>query len=188
MKSFFDHFGLLAPYYEVFIHPQPPKKLVSLIHPESHGIILDAGGGTGRVSQYLHSQATQIVVADEAYKMLREAQKKDGIQTACSHTESLPFKSNSFTLIIMVDALHHVADQPKTAAELWRVLAPGGQIIIEEPNIQLSGVKAMALAEKLALMRSHFLSPAQMLNLFQDNAAKKRLELEDTSAWIIIEK
>ena len=60
----------------------------------------------------------------------------------------------------MVDALHHVIHQGQTAREMYRVLKPGGRIVIEEPDIRKFGVKLIAVAEKLLLMRSHFLSPA----------------------------
>ena len=47
----------------------------------------------------------------------------------------------------MVDALHHVADQEATIRELWRLLKPGGRIIIEEPDIRRFEVKLLALIE-----------------------------------------
>ncbi len=188
MKPFLDHFGLLAPFYEFFIQPKDPEKIRSLVHLPANGIVLDAGGGTGRVSQYLRSKAAQVVVADEFFEMLQEAQKKDGLQSVRSYTEDLPFKNDTFDCIIMVDALHHVSDQLKTAEELWRILKPGGRLIIEEPNIHSFGVKFIALAEKLALMRSHFLSPQQIISLFQGTPAITHLELENALAWIIIEK
>jgi SAM-dependent methyltransferase len=188
LKPFLDHFGVLAPYYEFFIRPRDPKKIGTMAHIPPGGIVLDAGGGTGRVAQYLRGMAAQIVVADESFEMLREAQKKDGLKPVQSCTENFPFKADTFDCIIMVDALHHVADQLKTSEELWRILKPGGRIIIEEPDIHSLGVKFIALAEKLALMRSRFLSPQQIMSLFQEKSSFMRVELENALAWIIIEK
>ncbi len=188
MKPLLDHFGLLAPVYEFFIRPRDREKLWSLARIPPNGIVLDAGGGTGRVSQYLHGKAAQIVVADESFGMLRETQKKVGLQPVLSLTENLPFQNNSFDSIIMVDALHHVADQQETAEELWRILKPGGRLIIEEPDIHSFGVRIIALAEKIALMRSHFLSSRQILSLFQGKLSIMRVEMEDALAWIIVEK
>jgi len=188
MKPFLNHFGFLAPFYEFFIRPRNPEKIESLVHLQPDGIVLDAGGGTGRVSQYLRGKAAQIVVADESYEMLREAQKKVGLQPVLSYTEVLPFKNGAFDCIIMVDALHHVSDQLRTSKELWRILNLGGTLIIEEPDIHYLGVKLIALAEKIILMRSHFLSPQQITHLFQGKASFVRLEKENALAWIIIEK
>ena len=188
MKNKLDHFGILAPFYEFFIHPTNPQKLSSLIPETPKGTLLDAGGGTGRVSQFLRMKAANIFVADGSYEMLLEARKKEGIHTIQTMTESLPFQNESFDSIIMVDALHHVANQTETASELWRVLKPGGRIIIEEPNIHTLRVKLLAIAEKLALMRSHFLSPERISRLFEGKSAKKHIEVEDTMVWIIVEK
>ncbi len=72
----------------------------------------------------------------------------------------------------MVDALHHIIDHRQTIQDLWRVLAPGGILIIEEPDIRLFGVKLLALAEKLALFRSHFLSSSTIAGLLRDAGAE----------------
>jgi ubiquinone/menaquinone biosynthesis C-methylase UbiE len=188
VKPFFDHFSLLAPFYEFFIPPRNPEKIELLAQLPSDGIVLDAGGGTGRVAQYFRGKAAQILVADGSIKMLREAQKKDGLHPVLSFTENLPFQNDTFDCVIIVDALHHVADQLKTCDELWRILKPGGRLIIEEPNIQFLSIKLIAFAEKLALMRSHFLSPQKIITLFQGKPALTRIELEDALAWVIVEK
>jgi demethylmenaquinone methyltransferase/2-methoxy-6-polyprenyl-1,4-benzoquinol methylase len=88
----------------------------------------------------------------------------------------------------MVDALHHVSDQFKTAEELWRILAPGGRIVIEEPDISSFRIKLVAIGEKLALMRSHFLAPTQIADLFHFANANVQMINEGTIAWIIVEK
>ncbi len=89
----------------------------------------------------------------------------------------------------MVDALHHVLDSRQTAGELWRVLKAGGKIVIEEPDIRKFAVKLVAIAEKLLLMRSHFLSASaieQLISLStgQDSGLNKKTIL----IWVVIDK
>ena len=184
----FDHFDFLAPFYERFIKPQDPQEMWALMDLPVSGALLDAGGGTGRVAQFMVGKANPVVVLDLSRKMLTEARQKDGLCPVCSHTENLPFENESFERIIMVDALHHVCNQQNTADELWRVLQPGGCIIIEEPDVRAFSVKLLALAEKLALMRSHFLSPPQIAKLFDSKDAHVRVETGEFNAWIIVEK
>lgn len=184
----FDHFDLLAPLYERFIKPKDPQDLWRMADLPTSGALLDAGGGTGRMAQFMHNKAHPVVVADLSCKMLAEARQKDGLHPVCSHTEKLPFPDAAFARIIMVDALHHVCDQQQTVDELWRTLQPGGRIVIEEPDVRTLPVKGIALAEKLALMRSHFLSPSRIARLFHYSDARVQTEAKDYNAWIIIEK
>ncbi len=184
----FDHFDFLAPLYETFIQARDPKELWKLADLPADGALLDAGGGTGRVAQFVNGKASPVVVADVSRKMLSEAQQKDGLLTVCSHTEKLPFRDGTFARIIMVDALHHVCNQQETVEELWRALKPGGRLVIEEPDVRSFAVKLVALAEKAALMRSHFLTPQQMIHLFHFPDARVWIETDKFRAWVVAEK
>lgn len=188
MKNKFDHFGLLAPFYERFIPPREPQKLLELLSLSGGETLLDAGGGTGRLAQFLVGKAALVVIGDESMKMLREAGAKEGLRPVCSLTEQMPFAGGSFERIMIVDALHHVGNQAYTAAELWRILKPGGRLIIEEPNIRTLRIKLVALAEKLALMRSHFLAGDEIQGLFVPLGAVLQVVCEDTTVWVIVEK
>lgn len=188
MSYVLDHFGLLAPFYERFIRPREPQTLRTLADLPTSGALLDAGGGTGRVAQFLRGRAAQVVVADLSPKMLQQARKKEGLLLVCSETEELPFLDESFARVIMVDALHHVRDQRRAAGELWRVLRPGGRIVIEEPDARTLGTKLIAWGERLALMRSRLLSPAQIAELFGYPNARVHIRTEGSTAWVVVEK
>jgi demethylmenaquinone methyltransferase/2-methoxy-6-polyprenyl-1,4-benzoquinol methylase len=122
--------------------------------------------------------------------MLRQAVGKDGLQPANAFAEWLPFPTGSFDRILMVDALHHVADQVRTARELMRVLAPGGRLVIEEPDIVHFPVKVVALAEKIALMQSHFLHPRRIQVLFQALGGRATVHTlpDNVNAWVLVIK
>lgn len=184
----FDHFDFLAPFYETVIPPKVPQTLLTLADLPTQGALLDIGGGTGRVAQFLTGYASSVVVADLSLPMLAEAQRKDALLSVAAHSERLPFADGAFARIVMVDALHHVIDQRATAAELWRTLQPGGRIVIEEPDVRTLTVKVLALAEKAALMRIHFLTPTQIAALFEHTDASIRIEASGFNAWVIVEK
>ena len=184
----FDHFDLIAPLYDRVFKIKEPKNLIRYLNLPISGTLLDAGGGTGRVSETMRELVSSIVVADLSIEMLRKADDKDGLKTVCSHTELLPFPDEYFERILMVDALHHVCNHRETSNELWRVLSRGGRIVIEEPNINEFSVKMVALAEKLALMRSSFIPPSRIESLFDYSNAKTRIDIASYNAWIIIDK
>jgi demethylmenaquinone methyltransferase/2-methoxy-6-polyprenyl-1,4-benzoquinol methylase len=182
----FDHFGLIAPIFSNVGYSSVATMLEQADLP-TPGRVLDAGGGTGRVANVIREHAGEVVIADPSLGMLRQADRTQ-LGLACSNSESLPFPSNSFERIIMVDALHHVIHQGQTAREMYRVLKPGGRIVIEEPDIRSFFVKLIAVAEKLLLMRSHFLSPKSIVDLFSFDSAKANIHAAEGNAWVVIEK
>lgn len=184
----FNHFDYIAPVYDQVISPPDPEKLFKLVGLPVSGRLLDVGGGTGRISYALREWVTGIVVADSSFGMLEQAKKKSGLSIVCVNAEELSFPSESFERVIMVDALHHVRDYRATAEELWRLVRPGGRIIIEEPDIRSMSTKFMAVAEKIMLMRSHFVSPPAMEGLFRYAKASVHTEKEGSTCWIMIDK
>lgn len=161
----FNHFDLIAGLYNRTAQFSPSALLLELLALPPEGLLLDTGGGTGRVADALRSLVREVVIADLSQGMLRHAADK-GLATVCAPAENLPFASNTFDRIIMVDALHHVLNQRQTVTELWRVLSPGGRIVIIEPDIRKFAVKLIAIGEKMLLMRSHFLSAEKIVELF----------------------
>jgi demethylmenaquinone methyltransferase/2-methoxy-6-polyprenyl-1,4-benzoquinol methylase len=184
----FDHFNLISPIYDHIFGRRIDHEIVQFADLHENQSLLDIGGGTGRVT-VLFSEITQkLLVADSATKMLQIAKQK-GIFGVNCESEKLPFGRESIERVILVDALHHVANQAQTLKEMWRVLSPGGKMIIEEPDIQNFYVKLIAIGEKVLFMRSHFLSPKEIIALCQfDNHAAVKVHREHGIAWIIITK
>lgn len=184
----FDHFDLISPLYDLIFGRRIDHEIVEIASVQNNQMLLDVGGGTGRVSILFKNHVKNVFIVDSSFNMLREAQHK-GITTLNSNSEDLPFSDEIFQRIIIVDALHHVKNQKETLAEMWRVLAKGGKIIIEEPDINNFVVKLIALGEKIMLMRSHFISPKEIaaMSNFGDNAEIK-VKTQKGIAWIVIQK
>jgi ubiquinone/menaquinone biosynthesis C-methylase UbiE len=183
----FDHFDFLAPWYDRFIYRPPDDFFFSLVGNEARRV-LDAGGGTGRVSRRLLADGRWIVLADSSIKMLSHASVAGHFGRVGSLTEQLPFAPGSFDCVLIVDALHHVQDPLGTLRNLWRVLSPGGRLLVEEPDISRFPVKLIAAGEKLALMRSHFLSGEQIAELMRQLGAEPAIRRKDHTLWVLADK
>lgn len=182
-------FNLIAPLYDRIFKVSNSEILRDLLQLNRDQLLLDAGGGTGRVSEQFQNDVHQLILGDYSFSMLREAKKKNpGEQLQISSLE-LPFPDESFDRILVVDALHHFPAQRQVVVELLRVLKTGGRLVIEEPNILHVEVKIIALLETLALMGSHFHTPQEIQVMVQDEAVQASVHLpEGHIAWIVAEK
>jgi ubiquinone/menaquinone biosynthesis C-methylase UbiE len=183
-----DHFNFLGPVYDLVFGRAIDHDMVEIAGLQPDHKLLDVGGGTGRVAVLFKEITDQILIVDSAIGMLRKAQDK-GLRTVNGNSERLPVRTGAFDRVIMVDALHHVRDQAETLQETWRVLAPGGQLVIEEPDIHNFWVKLVALGEKILLMRSRFLPPEEIVEIcqFMDRDSIQLIK-NNSIAWIIITK
>jgi Methylase involved in ubiquinone/menaquinone biosynthesis len=182
-----DYFSLIAGLYNKLAKFNTSAAFLDFLSLSRDYIVLDAGGGTGRVTEAIRGQVRGAVVADISQGMLRYAVSK-GLSTACTPLEDLPFSSNTFDRVIMMDALHHVFDQDKAINELWRVLVPGGYLIIIEPDIHKYSVKLIAIAEKILLMHSHILDDNKITSLFANHFIKIKVIHDESNVWIRAEK
>lgn len=190
-----DHFRIFAPIYDRIIQSPDPAPLRNVLKLPASGALLDVGGGTGRVAQQLEHLVDALILSDVSSAMLQQAREKGLMLTVSAGAEQLPFPSGSFSRVLVVDALHHFADQRQAIGELIRVLAPGGRLVIEEPDLNRLPVKLIALAEKVSLMRSHFYYPSEIADIISSHQLQPRIErgeqmpeAKQFSAWIIADK
>jgi len=182
-----DHFALIAPYYDRVFHRPSVDSLARYVEPAAGHRMLDAGGGTGRVARHFVGTVGHICVLDPSPGMLVEGQRK-GICITQGEAETLPYATGSFDRIIMVDAFHHLRDQERAGEELMRVLAPGGRLVIEEPDIAHVSVQLVALGEKLLQMRSRFRAPQTIRRMFEGHGGRVQVGHQGFTVWIVVDK
>lgn len=107
-----------------------------LLHLTPKIIVADLGAGEGLISQLLARRAKEVICVDNSPKMIefgRDLAEKNGLTNLSyqlGDIEDIPLKSQSVDLALLSQALHH-AQHPETAInEAFRILKPGGQIII----------------------------------------------------------
>jgi demethylmenaquinone methyltransferase/2-methoxy-6-polyprenyl-1,4-benzoquinol methylase len=106
--------------------------------------MLDIACGTGPVIQCAHQivgSSGWIVGLDPSTGMLREITRK-GLSANLTQgvAEHLPFQDKSFDFITMGYAIRHVQDLHATFEEYFRVLKPGGILLILEISRPSSGI------------------------------------------------
>ena len=99
--------------------------------------VLDLGGGPGLFGAQLKTQNNHIISMDIKRDLLyiRPNVIQEGIEPVQGNALYLPFKNNSFDIILARAVLHHFPDHLDTAfKELHRILKSNGTILIEEPG------------------------------------------------------
>jgi demethylmenaquinone methyltransferase/2-methoxy-6-polyprenyl-1,4-benzoquinol methylase len=182
-----SHFDWVAPCYERVFGAQRADQLVSYLALEPSHSLLDIGGGTGQIAAQLARHVERACVLDPSSGMLAQGQSK-GLCLVQGVAERLPFPSRSVDRILMVDAFHHLLDQEMTVQELVRVLAPGGRLVIQEPDIRHWAVKLVALAERALLMRSRFYTAPDMQAMFARVDCTVSVERQGHTVWVIADK
>ncbi|MGD8333548.1 MAG: methyltransferase domain-containing protein [Desulfobacterales bacterium] len=183
-----DHFDFMAPFYDRLAAKPDMGHFQQLLKLPCDGRLLDAGGGTARISSHLSGLIRQVVVSDLSYRMLKQASRKPVLPVG-ARVEQLPFPDETFDRILIVDALHHFSDQHGALRDLLRVLKGGGRLVIEEYDLSHMGVKLLALAEKILGMGSRFLRLDEISAMIDANGVCAKIEHSSRfTACIIADK
>lgn len=98
--------------------------------------IADLGAGEGLVSQLLAQRAKQVWCIDNSPRMVQvgaELAAKNGLANLAyklGDIERVPLTEKSVDLAILSQALHHAQHPQRAVDEAFRILRPGGQILI----------------------------------------------------------
>jgi demethylmenaquinone methyltransferase/2-methoxy-6-polyprenyl-1,4-benzoquinol methylase len=169
-------FHLSAPVYDFFIRNPQIDRIVRLMDLPKRGYLLDAGGGTGRVSSHLVDLAAHVVVCDINHSMLKQMKKKKGLIPLLADVTTLPFSAGTFDSILVVDALHHFMNPRRAVMEMLRVIKPGGRLLIEEQDIERTPIKMVQIAERLVQLHSRFLALHEIVTLFDATQCKLHID------------
>jgi len=96
-------------------------------------LLLDCGAGTGLFAEMMRSVCRVRVLDDhaESLAILRTRFTSDEIVEGSA--TAIPLPANAVDCVTALDVLEHIADDRGAAAEILRVLRPGGEVVITVP-------------------------------------------------------
>lgn len=102
--------------------------------------VLDIAGGTGDMTRLFLKEVGstgQVVLTDINYSMLNEGRNRllnEGTitPTAQCDAEKLPFPDNYFDCVCVSFGLRNMTHKDQALAEMFRVLKPGGRVLVLE--------------------------------------------------------
>ena len=103
---------------------------------------LDVAGGTGDLTYYMSKQvgpSGKIVLSDINPDMLEQGRQRlidrgiaGNVEFLEANAEELPFDDNSFHCVTIAFGLRNVTDKLKALKSMYRVLKPGGRLLVLE--------------------------------------------------------
>jgi SAM-dependent methyltransferase len=112
------------------------SKIVKVLGPIENRNCLDIGSDNGIFSYFFRQMGGTWTSADldeRSVEAIRELVKSNAYQIS---DRELPFEENEFDSVIIVDFLEHIPDDLGFLDEVYRVLKPGGKLIVNVPNIK----------------------------------------------------
>lgn len=155
-------FNAVADRYDVLagkITPELYRGFVEAVTRElKSGRILDVGTGPGYVPIEIAKRNKEVCVdgVDIAENFItiaernaREAALSDRLHFEPGDATGMRFEDNSYDMVISTGALHHWKNPAGVIDEMYRVLRPGGQAWVLDPNKECSKEEWKEFLEKI---------------------------------------
>lgn len=95
--------------------------------------VLDLAAGTGTSSAPLAATGAMVIAADFSLGMLKQGRtQQPGLPFVAADAMKLPFADASFDVVTISFGLRNVSGLESALAEMFRVTAPGGTVVICE--------------------------------------------------------
>ncbi|MDH5590312.1 MAG: methyltransferase domain-containing protein, partial [Gemmatimonadota bacterium] len=103
---------------------------------EPHWVVGDLGAGTGALAASMAPYVARVIGVDRSDEMLATAAGRlagfENVELRRGDLESLPVEAGTLDLAVMSLVLHYVVDPPDALSEAFRVLAPGGRLVVTD--------------------------------------------------------
>jgi SAM-dependent methyltransferase len=121
------------------------NEIIKLLGPPEQRKCLDIGSDNGVISYMLRRRGGKWKSADldaDSVSAIRNLVMAEVYQI---DEDSTPFKDNEFDCAIIVDFLEHIADDAGFIDEMFRIIKPGGGLIINVPHIKVGFLRKFRL-------------------------------------------
>lgn len=99
-------------------------------------VYADLGAGEGLISQLLAARAKKVIAVDHSPRMVevgRDLAKRSGLKNLeyrQGDMEQPPIRPGSVDVAILSQALHHAVHPPRALEAAWKILRPGGTLLV----------------------------------------------------------
>ena len=123
------------------------RGLLNRLYPQ-RGSLVEIGSSTGSLLETFRSDGWRILGVEPDRNAARYATTKLGIETINSILERAGIPDHSADVVLLLHVIEHVPDPVATLREIYRILKPGGHLIIETPRYDTLMFKLLGRRER----------------------------------------
>ena len=163
-------------------------KLADILAEKRERSVLDVGCGGGQSAirmkeLYPHLQLTGIDLSEDQIARARQRAHRKGLSTKfeIADAEDLPYPDASFDVVFSFGSAKHWPDPLKGMSECWRVLKPGGELLVADATsdatteqvinfYKISGFPGLFQTPMVAILSRRIFGPALPLKTYHQIA------------------
>lgn len=136
--------------------------------------VLDCGAGTGELSLAASDNADSVLCTDLSKNMLKQAQRKakalgaDNIEFAARNIVDLQEPDDTYDVVIAGNVLHLLTNPQGAVKEMYRVLKPGGRLLLPTFTNKNSTRLLIGIYKKLGFDPAANYSPSEYKKMLED--------------------
>ena len=162
------------------------NELKRMIYSAKGKKVLDVGCGTGRLFPEFQKMNFDITGIDVSQKMIDIAKNRcHKAKLLVGDVENLPFKDDSFDVVVASFVVVHLKYLEKAFSEIYRVLKNGGVFIITNINQKKAPKLKMSTTQEIVI-KSFYHMPKEVIKSLENEFFKINEEkfLYDGEIWI----
>jgi demethylmenaquinone methyltransferase/2-methoxy-6-polyprenyl-1,4-benzoquinol methylase len=146
-----DNYDLMNDLMSFGVHRLWKRFAIGMADLKPGQCVLDLAGGTGDLTRLMAPRVGRkglVVLSDINAAMLGNGRSQlldkgiaGNVDFAQANAEQLPFRDNSFDLVTMAFGLRNVTDKQQALNSIYRVLRPGGQLLVLEFSRPVAALK-----------------------------------------------
>ena len=136
--------------------------------------MLDCAAGTGELTFAAAKKAESVLCTDLSRNMLRTAQRKarafgaDNVAFAVRNIFDLQDPDNTYDVVIAGNVLHLLSNPQGAVRELYRVLKPGGKLLLPTFTTRGRGKIFIGIYKKLGFDPEAEYSPSEYKKMLEE--------------------
>jgi len=98
------------------------------------GTLVEIGCGTGFLLRKFHEDGWDVLGVEPDEGLCDFVERQQQLRAIPTTLEDAKISDASVDVVVMLHVIEHLADPLATMREIWRILKPGGHLVIETPR------------------------------------------------------